>query len=248
MKNLGKGRTILLLLANTLVAPLMAFTLRGGDSFEIYLGKTLAVQQFLPHDKIVKTVDLSNVTATEELKVSFNHCGKTGTNRTVSLKDKSQVLKEWKFVDIKPGASTQMIIPVKDIFAIQKNRKGKQLSLFYASDLMKEGKYLRHLLQIQHKQVENRRLRFLRDFLTIRALRFYDPYCFYFCAELCCLVYLRPAKRLHPLSKRQRNTCHRNAGGISGWSGLYEKIYSKSAGTFQGHKSMQRKSICKLHS
>jgi hypothetical protein len=143
MKKLIKNRrSLLLLFAIILVAPLTAFTLRGGDSFEIYLGKTLALQQFLHKDKAVKTVDLSTANVTDELKVSFNHCGQTGTNRTVSVKDKSQMVKEWKFADIKPGASPQMSIPVKDIVAIQKNLKGKQLSLFYASDLMKEGKVL----------------------------------------------------------------------------------------------------------
>lgn len=143
MKKLMKNRrSMLLLFAVILVAPLAAFTLRGGDSFEIYIGKTLAVQQFLHQDKAVKTVDLSTASANDELKVSFNHCGQTGTHRTVSVKDKNQVLKEWKFADIKPGASPQMVIPVKDIVAIQKNLKGKQLSLFYASDLMKEGKVL----------------------------------------------------------------------------------------------------------
>lgn len=142
MKNSGNSRIILLLLTITCVVPLMAFTLRGGDSFDIYLGKTLAVQQFLHKDTSVKTVDMSTAGATDELKVSFNHCGQTGTNRTVSIKDNKQVLKEWKFADIKSGGSVQMNIAVKDIVAIQKNLKGKQLSLFYKSDLMKDGKVL----------------------------------------------------------------------------------------------------------
>lgn len=133
---------MLLLLAITLVAPVMAFTLRGGDSFEIYVGKTLVLQQFLHKDKAVKTVDLSTANSADELNVSFNHCGQTGKNRVVALKDNKQVLKEWKFADIKTGASPQMSIPVKDIVAIQKSVKGKQLSLFYASDLMKDGKVL----------------------------------------------------------------------------------------------------------
>lgn len=141
MKNLGRGRVMLLLLALTFVAPLMAFTLRGGDSFEIYLGKTLVIN--FPHrDKDLKTVDVSVAGAAEVLKVSYNHCGQTGTNRTVSIKDNRQVLKEWEFADIKSGGSTQMSIPVKDILAIQKNQKGKQLLLFYTSDLMKDGKVL----------------------------------------------------------------------------------------------------------
>lgn len=141
MKNPVKGRIILLLLAIICVAPLMAFTLRGGDSFEIYLGKTLAIN--FPHrDKAIKSIDLSTTPVTDELNVSYNHCGQTGTNRTLSIKDKQLVLKEWKFADIKTGASTKMHIPLKDIVAIQKNLKGKQLSLFYKSDLMKDGMVL----------------------------------------------------------------------------------------------------------
>lgn len=142
MKNLKLNRSMLLLFSLVLVAPLAAFTLRGGDSFEIYVGKTLAVQQFLHMDKVVKTVDLSAAGVNDELNVSFNHCGQTATNRMISLKNNQQVLKEWKFADIKPGASPRMSIPVKDIAAIQKNLKGKQLQLFYASDLLKEGRVL----------------------------------------------------------------------------------------------------------
>lgn len=140
MKTKNRNRMLLFALSIVLVAPLAAFTLRGGDSFEIYVGKTLAVQQFLHKDKDIKTVDLS--TAADELKVSFNHCGQTGTNRTIALKHKQQVLKEWKFTNIKAGASPQMVIPVKDILAVQKSLKGKQLSLFYSSDLMKDGMVL----------------------------------------------------------------------------------------------------------
>lgn len=141
MKNSSKIRFALIVVA-ALVTPLMAFTLRGGDSFEIYVGKTRVVQQFLPMDKTVKTVDLSAAAPAEELRVSFNHCGQTGTNRTIALKDHQLILKEWKFADIKPGGSPVMTIPVKDIVAVQKNLKGKNVSLFYSSDLMKDGKVL----------------------------------------------------------------------------------------------------------
>ena len=145
MKNINRNRIALLIFAFAFVAPLMAFTLRGGDSFEIYIGKTLAVQQFLHQDKSIKTVDLSAAGANDELKVSFNHCGQAGTSRTVSLKDNGQVLKEWKFADVKPGASWTMNIPVKDIAAIQKTLNGKPVSLFYTSAMMKEGKVLANL-------------------------------------------------------------------------------------------------------
>lgn len=141
MKNSTRTRFALLMIA-VLASPLMAFTLRGGDSFEIYVGKTLALQQFLHMDKAVKTVDLSTAATTDEIQVTFNHCGQTGTNRKLAVKDNQQVLKEWKFADIKPGQSPAMTIPVKEIAALQKVLKGKNVSLFYSSDLLKEGRVL----------------------------------------------------------------------------------------------------------
>lgn len=145
MKKYGISRATLLAVALLLVAPLMAFTLRGGEGFEIYMGKKLILQQFLNIDKAVKTVDLSTAAATDELNVSYNHCGQTGTSRVISLKDKNQVLKEWKFADVKQGGTVKMRIPVKDIAVIQKNSKGKQLILFYSSDLLKDGRTLAEL-------------------------------------------------------------------------------------------------------
>lgn len=142
MKKLVINRAALLLVSLVLVVPMSAFTLRGGEGFEIYLGETRIIQQFLNIDKVVKTVDLSTAASTDDLKVSFNHCGQTGSNRVVSLKDKSQVLKEWKFTDLKNGGTVKMNIPVNDIAAIQRNLKGKQLSLFYSSNLMKDGRVL----------------------------------------------------------------------------------------------------------
>lgn len=129
-------------------APLLAFnSFRGGDSLEIYLGKTRLVQQFLHMDKSTKTIDLSPASANEVLKVSFNHCGQTSTNRTLSLKGNTAVLKQWKFADIKAGASPEMVVSISEIQAVQKANKGKQLSLFYTSDMLKEGRVLATITQ-----------------------------------------------------------------------------------------------------
>jgi hypothetical protein len=137
------------LLVLTFAAPLLAFItpFRGGESFEIYLGKTRLVQQFLHMDKSTKTIDLSSAAAHEVLKVSYNHCGQTGTSRTLLLKDNTTVLKQWKFADIKEGASPNMVISVTDIQTVQKAHKGKQLSLYYTSALLKEGKILATISQ-----------------------------------------------------------------------------------------------------
>lgn len=144
MKKSAKIRFVLFVIA-VFATPLMAFTLRGGDNFEIYVGKRLAVQQFLHMDKTVKTVDLSATTPTENLRVTFSHCGQTGTNRKLVLKDQQRILKEWKFANVTPGGSPVMAISIKDIVAVQKDLNGKNVSLFYSSDLMKDGKVLVNL-------------------------------------------------------------------------------------------------------
>lgn len=137
------------LLVLTFAAPLLAFTtpFRGGESFEIYLGKTRLVQQFLHMDKSIKAIDLSSASASDVLKVSYNHCGQTGTSRTLSLKNNTTIVKQWKFADIKEGASPNMVISVTNIQTVQKAHKGKRLSLFYTSDLLKEGKVLATIAQ-----------------------------------------------------------------------------------------------------
>jgi hypothetical protein len=128
----------------TVAAPLLAFVspFRGGDSFEIYLGKTRLVQQFVHMDKSTKTIDLSSAVANDVLKVSYNHCGQTSTNRTLSLKSNATVLKQWKFADIQAGTSPEMVVSINEIRSIQKANKGKQLSLYYTSDMLKDGRVL----------------------------------------------------------------------------------------------------------
>lgn len=137
------------LIVLTVAAPLLAFVspLRGGDSFEIYLGKTRLVQQFVHLDKSTKTLDLASATANDVLKVSFNHCGQTSTNRTLSLKSHATVLKQWKFSDMKAGASPEMVISITEIRSIQKANKGIQLSLYYTSDMLKDGRVLAAISQ-----------------------------------------------------------------------------------------------------
>jgi hypothetical protein len=141
MKTAVKIRFALIVMA-ALAAPLMAFTLRGGDSFEIFVGKTRAVQQFIHMDNTVKTVDLSTAALSDELRVTFSHCGQTGTNRRIALKHNQQILKEWKFADIKPGGSPIMTVSVRDIVAVQKSLNVKNISLLYSSDSIKEGRVL----------------------------------------------------------------------------------------------------------
>ncbi len=141
-------RAVRFLIAFGFVLPLLAFTsLRGGDSFEIYLGKIRLVQQFLHMDASTKTIDLSSAVDNDVLKVIFNHCGQTSANRTLSLKSNTTVMKQWKFADMKAGDSPEMAVSVAEIRAVQKANKGKQLSLFYTSDMLKEGRVLATITQ-----------------------------------------------------------------------------------------------------
>lgn len=145
-----KSWAVRCLLAIVFAAPLFAFTLpfRGGDVFEIHVGKKQVVFQGL-HDKDVKTVDLSSAASSDIVKVNFNHCGKVGTNRTLSLKANNQVIKQWKFDNAKDkyDEAVFMKIAVKDIQALLKEQKGKQLALYYTSDLLKDGKTLANITQ-----------------------------------------------------------------------------------------------------
>lgn len=149
MKHIKKSWAVRCLLMLAFAAPLLAFTpFRGGDVFEIQLGKKQVVFQGF-HDKTIQTIDLSSSAATDLMKVNFNHCGKIGTNRMLSLKNNNVVVKQWKFDNAKDkhDEAVFMKIAVKDIQALLKEQKGKNLALYYTSDLLKDGTTLAHLTQ-----------------------------------------------------------------------------------------------------
>src|ERR1044071_6607861 len=86
MKTNIKKTMLFGLMAATLM--LFAFTSpKGGESFEIYLNGKIIVQQALYSDKSVKNLQLTSTSANDKLDIYYNHCGQTGKNRTITIKD-----------------------------------------------------------------------------------------------------------------------------------------------------------------
>ena len=114
----------------------------GGDVFEVYINKKLAIQQYVTAKEAVKTLQLDQRNSNDEIEVYYSHCGQPGTGRSISLRDsQNKVLKEWHFQDT-PGAKTSMACNVKDITGIQKLNGGITIGLYYASHELPAGKML----------------------------------------------------------------------------------------------------------
>jgi len=114
----------------------------GGESFEIYLNNKLVLQQFVYHNEGVKNFSLDKQSYNDQLTIYYNHCGKSGTGRTIQLKDgQNRVLKQWQFPDGE-GARAPMTCKVKDILDLQKNAGATQISLVYFSRQLPAGRLL----------------------------------------------------------------------------------------------------------
>jgi len=114
---------------------------RGGDSFEILLNGKRVLQQFVYASKGLQTIQLTPVSDNDNLDIYYNHCGRVGTNRCITIKnEKDQPLKVWKLQDAvdKNGA---MSFKLKDILSLRKNKTDK-LNLFYSSSELPSGRTL----------------------------------------------------------------------------------------------------------
>ena len=123
-----------------LCATLFSFTKKGGgDVLEIYLNGKQVLQQFIHADNSVKTLKLTTVTNNDKVDVYYSHCGVTGKNRTITVKDeKNKLLKEFKFKDV--NTRSAMSFNLKDVAGAQKN--GAKLNLYYSSKEIPGGKLL----------------------------------------------------------------------------------------------------------
>ena len=113
---------------------------KGGENFQIFLNGKMIMQQFVSMDNSVKTLQLSSATANDKLDIYYSHCGQTGTDRSITVKDeKNNSLKTWKFANSKEKSA--MTIMVKDIYAALKNKETK-FNLVYASKELPTGRSL----------------------------------------------------------------------------------------------------------
>ena len=120
-----------LFLLSSFVAP------TGGDYFEIYLNSKRIHEQAVHADKTVHTLDLSNARPSDEVRVTYSHCGKLGMDRKILIKDsKDLVLREWKYAN---GTSTSKYLTFKiaDVTGLKKS--DNVIKIVYVSRELPEG-------------------------------------------------------------------------------------------------------------
>lgn len=129
----------LLAVAATFIA---AFTLLpGGDSYEIRLNNKVLLKQFVHQPVTVQSLSLGSAGSNDELVVYYSHCGRTGKGRSIAVSDtKNHLIKKWHFKD----AGSGMVIPVKELLALEKKNKGS-LQLHYSATELPEGRMLTSL-------------------------------------------------------------------------------------------------------
>ncbi|HEX2630529.1 MAG TPA: hypothetical protein VHM26_16030, partial [Chitinophagaceae bacterium] len=110
-------KTGLFMAAIISVASLLSFSSKpGGEGFEIYLNNKLLVQRFGQEMNSVQTISLNNISADDQLRVRYHHCGKAGKNRLITIRNsENKILKEWKYTD--RDVASSMVCPLTDILS-----------------------------------------------------------------------------------------------------------------------------------
>jgi hypothetical protein len=109
---------------------MFAFSSVGGERYSIQLNDRVLVDQLINSKSTVPNISLAHASASDQLSVDFNECGRVGTSRRLTLKnEKDSILKEWNFKDSEDKNS--MTFSVKDIQALKRNER---LKLYYTSE------------------------------------------------------------------------------------------------------------------
>lgn len=132
------------------VATLLSLNCKaGGDVYEIYLNNKLVCKQ--QYGKFLcgeNGLQLSKANINDNLVIRYNHCGRTGTGRMITLQDaQNHTIKEWKFAD-----NASVTIPVKQILNLE-NKSTTTLKLYYFStQYLPQGRMLTSV-RIKAKEV-----------------------------------------------------------------------------------------------
>jgi hypothetical protein len=112
---------------------------RGGDIIEIYFNGKQVLQQFVHLNKGPQTLQLRSLAPNDRIDVLYSHCGQTGTNRVLAIRnEKNELIKELKFAN-NNSKRFLMSFSGKDI---PKNKAGQKMKLYYSSKELPEGKML----------------------------------------------------------------------------------------------------------
>lgn len=124
-------------------ATLFSFSsLPGGDSFEIYVNKKLVIQQYVTQMTAVKNISLYQNKDNDKIDVVYSHCGQTGRDRKITIKDgQNRILKQLNFADAAGDNSKTMTFTAKNILDLKKDN-GNMFNLYYSSHELPNGKLL----------------------------------------------------------------------------------------------------------
>jgi hypothetical protein len=101
----------------------------------------------------IPTLPLEGAEAGDELRIYYNHCGKIGTSRNISIKsDADKKLKDWSFADVS-GTDTGMDFKVKDILSLGKTND--KVKIVYTSKEIPEGITLASIATKDKKTASN---------------------------------------------------------------------------------------------
>lgn len=127
--NVSAIRLLMLVVMTTLFSSFVISL--GLDSYKVYLNEKLLFEQ-LAKGQNVQTISLAESSSGDKLTVFYNHCGRIGTSRTLSLMDGDKELKKWKFKDTQTESLSGMSCEVGEIKSLQK--PGQTMRLLYNSN------------------------------------------------------------------------------------------------------------------
>ena len=126
----------------------------GTDSYKVYLNDKLVLQQYVMRQAAtIPTLPLEGAVAGDELRIYYNHCGKIGTSRNISIRsDADKKLKDWSFADVS-GTDTGMNFRVKDIQSLGK--ANAKVKVVYTSKETPDGITLASIVTKDIKTASN---------------------------------------------------------------------------------------------
>jgi hypothetical protein len=133
-------KTFNVLAGIVIIAVLASFAPIGGEGFTMQVNDKVVIEHYFTSNASAPRVSLDVTDGNEVISISYNECGKIGTNRKLTLKDEAgHLLKEWKFTDSEKVNS--IAIQGKEIMAF-KNADRKTVTLTYSSKTVSTGRLL----------------------------------------------------------------------------------------------------------
>jgi hypothetical protein len=138
-----------------LIAVLASFAPVGGEGFTMHVNNKVVIEHYFTSKAETPRVSLDVATGNEVISISYNECGKIGTNRKLTLTDEvGHLLKEWKFTDSEDIHS--MAVQGKEIMAFKKTDR-KTFTLTYSSKTVSAGRLLAVLTLENDAQVASKK-------------------------------------------------------------------------------------------